>query len=174
VSREAGGEDFQGFPPNLNSVAAEEWLVPRNAAGSTNIAAGQQARMVSVRQVNSAAHEAYLKGNFYWSRSNCDGSQRGLPYYQQAVTNDPTFAPAYVGLAQAYFTLGDWGCSPHADAFSKSKAAALKALELDQSLGSAHVWLGTLAYFYDWDWDNAEKEYRQAVGLDSNYAPARS
>jgi TolB-like protein/DNA-binding winged helix-turn-helix (wHTH) protein len=136
------------------------------------VAAGQQARMVSVRQVNSAAHEAYLKGNFYWSRSNCDGSQRGLPYYQQAVTNDPTFAPAYVGLAQAYFTLGDWGCSPHADAFSKSKAAALKALELDQSLGSAHVWLGTLAYFYDWDWDNAENEYRQAVGLDSNYAPA--
>jgi TolB-like protein/DNA-binding winged helix-turn-helix (wHTH) protein/Tfp pilus assembly protein PilF len=133
--------------------------------------AGQETR-VPTRQVNSAAYEAYLKGNFYWNRSTCDGSNKGRSFYQQAVAQDPTFAPAYAGLAQAYFVLGDWGCLPREEAFSKSKAAALKALELDPTSGPAHAWLGTLAYFHDWDWNNADKEYSKAVDLDPNYAPA--
>ena len=136
------------------------------------VAAGQQTLVASTRQIDPEAHEAYLKGNFYWSRSNCDGSQKGLSYYQQAVAKDPTFAAAYVGLAQAYFTLGDWHCSPYEDVFSKSKAAALRALELDPTLGPAHTWLGTLAFFHEWDWDKAETEYRQAIQLSPNYAPA--
>jgi len=133
---------------------------------------GVSVSKLPARKVNSAAHEAYLKGNFYWNRSNCDGSRKGLQYYEEAVAKDPAFAPAYVGLAQAYFTLGDWGCSPAEQSFSKSKVAALRALELDSSLGPAHAWLGTLAYFHEWDWDNAEKEYKQAADLDPNYAPA--
>jgi TolB-like protein/Flp pilus assembly protein TadD len=138
------------------------------------VAAGQQSEVASTRQVDQEAHEAYLKGNFYWSRSNCDGSQKGLEYYRQAVAKDPAFAAAYVGLAQAYFTLGDWNCSPYEEAFSKSKAAALRALELDPTAGSAHTWLGTIAFFHEWKWDNAEREYRQAVRLSPNYAPAHT
>ncbi len=86
------------------------------------VAAGQQTRVASVRQIDPEAHEAYLKGDFYWSRSNCDGSQKGLVYYQQAVSKDPSFAAAYVGLSQAYFTLGDWGCLPYKEAFSQIKS----------------------------------------------------
>jgi TolB-like protein/DNA-binding winged helix-turn-helix (wHTH) protein/Tfp pilus assembly protein PilF len=138
----------------------------------TEVAAGQQTRVASTRQVDPQAHEAYLKGNFYWSRSNCDGSQKGLSYFQEAVAKDPTFAPGYVGLAQAYFTLGDWNCSPYEEAFSKSKAAALRALELDPTLGPAHNWLGTITFFHEWNWDKAEREYRQATQLSPNYAPA--
>jgi TolB-like protein/DNA-binding winged helix-turn-helix (wHTH) protein len=136
------------------------------------VAAGQQTPVESTRQVDPEAHEAYLKGNFYWSRSNCDGSQKGLSYYQQAVAKDPTFAEAYVGLAQAYFTLGDWNCLPYEEAFSKSKAAALRALELEPTLGPAHTWLGTLAFFHEWNWHGAEKEYSKAVQLSPNSAPA--
>jgi TolB-like protein/Flp pilus assembly protein TadD len=136
------------------------------------VAADQQTRVALIRRVDPEAHEAYLKGNFYWNRSNCDGSRRGLLYYQQAVSKDPSFAAAYVGLAQAYFTLGDWDCLPYKEAFSKSKAAALKALELDPALGPAHAMLATLAYFYEWNWDNADREYSQAVQLNPNYAPA--
>jgi TolB-like protein/Flp pilus assembly protein TadD len=136
------------------------------------VAADRQTRVASTRQVDPEAHEAYLKGNFYWNRSTCDGSQKGLSYYQQAVAKDPTFAAAYVGLAQAYFTLGDWQCSQYQEAFSGSKVAALEALKLDPGLGPAHTWLGTLASFYEWDWDNAEREYREAVQLSPNYAPA--
>jgi TolB-like protein/Flp pilus assembly protein TadD len=135
------------------------------------VASGQPTRVASIRQIDPEAHEAYLKGNFYWSRSNCDGSQKALGYYQQALAKDPTFAAAYVGLAQAYFTLGDLNCSPYEEAFSKSKVAALRALELDPTLGSAHTWLGTIAFFHDWNWNNAEREYRQAVQLSPNYAP---
>ena len=137
-----------------------------------NVASGQPTRVASTRQVDPEAHEAYLKGNFYWSRSNCDGSRKGLSYYQQALAKDPTFAAAYVGLAQAYFTLGDLNCSPYEEAFSKSKVAALRALELDPAAGSAHTWLGTIAFFHDWNWNNAEREYRQAILLSPNYAPA--
>jgi len=126
----------------------------------------------AARKVDSAAYEAYLKGNFYWNQSNCDGSRKGLPYYQEAVAKDPTFAAAYVGLAQAYFTLGDWNCSPYKEAFAKSKTAALKALELNPALGPAHSWLGALAHFYEWDWDSAEREYSQASRLSPNYATA--
>lgn len=123
------------------------------------------------RNVIPEAHEAYLKGNFYWNRSNCDGSRKALPYYEEAVANDPAFAATYVGLAQAYFTLGDWHCSPYQEAFAKSKEAALKALQLDPSVGPAHCWLGALAHFYEWDWDSAEREYTQAIRLSPNYAP---
>ena len=124
------------------------------------------------RKVDSAAHEAYLKGLFYWSRSNCEGSRKSLPYFQEATAKDPAFAPAYVGLAQSYFTLGDWGCSPIQDVFPKSKAAAVKALQVDPQIGAAHAWLGALAYFYEWDWDRADDEFRSAIRLDPNYAPA--
>ncbi len=108
----------------------------------------QETRVVD-RQVNSAAYDAYLKGNFYWNRSTCDGSNKGRSFYQKAVLEDPTFAPAYAGLAQAYFVLGDWGCSPREQAFSESRTAALEALELDPTSGPAHAWLGALAYFHD-------------------------
>ena len=136
------------------------------------VAASQQTPVASTRQVDPEAHEAYLKGNFYWSRSNCDGSQKGLSYYQQAVAKDHTFAEAYVGLAQAYFTLGDWNCLPYEEAFSKSKAAALRALELEPTLGPAHTWLGTLAFFHEWNWHGAEREYIKAIQLNPNSAPA--
>jgi TolB-like protein/DNA-binding winged helix-turn-helix (wHTH) protein/Flp pilus assembly protein TadD len=164
----------ESYERDLKDVLSLQDQVAGQIAAQVGIkvAAGQQTRMASTRQVVPEAHEAYLKGNFYWSRSNCDGSQKGLSYYQQAVAKDPTFAAAYVGLAQAYFTLGDWNCSPYEEAFSKSKAAAQSALELDPTAGSAHTWLGTIAFFYEWNWDNAEREYREAVQLSPNYAPA--
>jgi len=135
-----------------------------------NLSPSEQTRMASTRIVNSEAYEAYLKGNFYWNRSNCEGSKKALQFFQQAVANDPNFAPAYLGLAEAYFTLGDWGCWPQQEAFAKSKPAALRAIELDPNLGAAHTWLGMLAFFYEWEWQNAEREFKQAIQLDPNYS----
>ena len=137
-----------------------------------SLSAGEPARMASTRIVNSAAYEAYLKGNFYWNRSNCEGSKKALKFFQQAAANDPDFALAYLGLAEAYFTLGDWGCWPHQEAFAKSKPAAVRAIELDPNLGAAHTWLGLLAFFYEWEWQNAEREFKRAIQLDPNYSVA--
>ena len=162
----------ESYERDLRDVLALQGEVAERIATAVgiNLTAGDQTLMASTRVVDSAAHEAYLKGNFYWNRSNCEGSKRALEYFQQGVAKDSNFAPAYLGLAQSYFTLGDWGCWPHHEAFAKSKAQALRAIELDHNLGAAHTWLGMLAFFYEWDWQNAEKEFRQAIELDPNYS----
>jgi TolB-like protein/DNA-binding winged helix-turn-helix (wHTH) protein/Flp pilus assembly protein TadD len=164
-------DSYEGNPRDVLSLQDE---VAQRIATQVGIKVRSDQRPGALypRQVDPEALEAYLKGNFYWNRSSCDGSRRGLQYYQEAVSKDPSFAAAYAGLAQAYFTLGDWACLPYKDAFSKSKAAALKALELDPTSGPAYAMLGTLAYFYEWDWKNADLEYSQAIQLEPNYAPA--
>jgi hypothetical protein len=87
-----------------------------------NLIAGEQVHLASRRVTDPAAYEAYLKGSFYWNRLTCDGFDKGLGYFQQAVTEDPNFALAYIGLAESYFTLGDWGCRPQGETIPKSKA----------------------------------------------------
>src|SRR5262249_23621303 len=122
--------------------------------------------------VSADAHEAYLRGVFYWNRWDCDGFKKGLEYFQDSVNKDSRFALAYVGLAQSYFTLADFGCSPQEDALPKSRTAALKALEIDHSLGEAHTWLGLQAFYYQLDRPTAEREFRQAIDENPNYSPA--
>jgi tetratricopeptide (TPR) repeat protein len=121
---------------------------------------------VGDRTVNPEAYEAYLKGNFYWDRLNCEGFSKALEYFQQAAAKDPNFARAYSGMADSYFNLADWECVPQDEAFVKSKAAALKALELDPASGEAHTQLGELAFYHEWDWSKAEKELKQGIALD--------
>jgi len=135
----------------------------------TSLTAGEQARPPSKRAVDPAAYEAYLKGNFYWNQLTCDGFNKGRESFQLAVAKDPNFAPAYVGLAESYFTLADWGCSQEAELVSKSRAAALKAIELDPNSGAAHAWLGKLAFFYEWNLPKAENELKRAIELDPHH-----
>jgi TolB-like protein/DNA-binding winged helix-turn-helix (wHTH) protein len=134
-----------------------------------NLSAGERALLANPLIVNPAAHEAYLKGNFYLNRLSCDGFKRALQSFQQAVALDTSFASAYVGIAQSYFTLADWGCLAQDESIQNSKAAALKAIELDRNLGAAHAWLGKLVYVYDRDWPRAESEFRQANELQPSY-----
>ena len=138
-------------------------------AVGTNLIAGEKALPASKQVVDPAAYEAYLKGNFYWNQLSCDGFNKGREYFEQAVAKDPNFAPAYVGLAASYFSLADWGCSHEAALIPKSRAAALKAIELDPNSGAAHAWLGKLAFFYEWNFPKAENELKRAIELDPHY-----
>ena len=108
----------ESYERDLREVLALQDEVAQRIATQIgiNLTAGDQTRMVGTRVVDSAPHEAYLKGKFYWNRSNCEGSKRALEYFQQAVAKDPNFALAFLGLAQTYFTLGDWGCWPQREA----------------------------------------------------------
>ena len=133
-----------------------------------------RARLVSTPAVDPAAHEAYLRGRFYWGKLNCQGFQQALGYYQQAVGKDPTFARAVAGESDAYFNLADWGCSPQTEAFAKSRAAALKAIELDPTLAAAYAQLAELAFTAEWNWPEAERNYLQAIRLDPNDAEIHS
>src|SRR5581483_2339146 len=125
------------------------------------------------RQIDPEAHEAYLKGYFYWNTLTCTGFETALKYFQQTTSLAPDFAPAYTGLADAYFNLGDWRCWP-LETLDKAEAAAQKAIQLDPQSGAAHDSLGELAFYHTWDWTKAAKEFSAAIELSPNDAGIHS
>ena len=131
----------------------------------------EEERLASVRPVDPDAYEAYLKGNFHYEivargGGTLESLRRSLEYHQEAIRRDPGWALAHAGLAKAYHWLGSMGSG--AEFYPKSKAAALKALELDDGLARAHASLGFVLHRYDWDWEGAQREFRRAMELDPN------
>jgi tetratricopeptide (TPR) repeat protein len=101
----------------------------------------KQTELNHVRAVNAEAHEAYLKGRYFWHKRTGEGLKKAIDYFNEAIENDPSYAHAYAGLADSYALMGDWeyGLLPPTEAFPKAKAAATKALTLDNTLGEAHT-----------------------------------
>lgn len=134
----------------------------------------EQAALKSARTVDPVAYEAYLRGRFFWNKRTAESLKKAIDYFNQAVEKDPKYAEAYAGLADSYALAGDWQYSLMApkDALPKAKAAATKALELDDSLGEAHASLGFSIDLFDWDWPAAEREFRRAIELSPGYATA--
>jgi tetratricopeptide (TPR) repeat protein len=122
---------------------------------------------------NAEAHEAYLKGRYFWNTRSWKGYEQSRQYFSRAIALDPNYAQAYVGLADAFqFLAGEAGKNPR-ESYDQAKAANRKALELDPSLAEAHASLGLIAMNYDWDWAAAEREYRRAIELNPSYAMVR-
>jgi tetratricopeptide (TPR) repeat protein len=99
---------------------------------------------------------------------------RAIEYFNQAIAKDPLYALAYAGIADCLNLIGLWGYLPPKEVFPKAKAAAEKALEIDESLSEAHNSLGFIHAFYDWDWQEAESEFKKAIKLNPKYATAHS
>jgi eukaryotic-like serine/threonine-protein kinase len=116
------------------------------------------------------AYQLYLKGRFYWNKRTIDGLKQSADYYQQAIAKDPSFALAYSALADAYVLFSNYTVASPKDSMPQAKAAALKALELDDSLAEPHAALGTYLSAYGWDQPAAEREIRRAIELKPNYA----
>ena len=125
---------------------------------------------------NSEAYQLYLQGRYWWNKRNPEALQKGLQFFQQAVDKDPGYALAYVGIADSYEVLAVFGYDvlPAHEALPKAKAAALKALELDPTLGEAHASRAMVLTMYDWDFPAAEKEFRRAIELNPGYPTAHS
>jgi len=139
-----------------------------------NLTPQEQAALKTVRVVNPEAYESYLKGRFFWNKRTADGLKVALAYFNQSIDEDPKYAPAYSGLADTYALLGDWQyavMSPK-EAFPKAKAAAIKALELDGTLGEAHNSLAFVLDGFDWDLEAGGKEFQRAIELNPGYATA--
>lgn len=134
----------------------------------------ERARLASSTTVDPAAYEDYLKGRYYFSQRTGDALHKSIASFQQATIADPGYAPAYSGLAQAYAMLGFRGGLPSKDALAGAKKAALKAIELDNSLAEPHASLAFIAETYEWDWPTAEREYKQALELNPGYAQAHN
>ncbi len=128
-------------------------------------------RLVKRYTDDTEAYQLYLKGRFYTRKATREGLHRGIAYFDQAISIDPTYALAYSGLAEAYYGLSSAHLPPK-EAMPKARAAALKALEMDDTLAEAHASLGLVKVFYDWDWAGAETEYRRAIELNPGYASA--
>jgi tetratricopeptide (TPR) repeat protein len=134
----------------------------------------EQAGLKRVQAIDPEDYENYLKGRYFWNKRTADGMQKAIGYFNQVIANDPNYAPAYSGLADSYALLGDWqyAVMTPKEAMPRAKAAAQKALELDESLSEAHTSLAFCLESFDWDWDAADKEYRRAIELNPGYATA--
>jgi len=119
--------------------------------------------------VNPEAYQLYLQGRYHWNKRSREGIRKAGEYFQKAIEKDPRYPLAYVGLADSYIV----GENPGADDLNaEAKAAALKALELEPTLGEAHAVLANVAFYNEWDWPTAEREYKRAMELSPNYATA--
>jgi TolB-like protein/DNA-binding winged helix-turn-helix (wHTH) protein/Flp pilus assembly protein TadD len=139
-----------------------------------NLNPQEQAALKTVRVVNPEAYESFLKGRYFWNKRTADSLKVALAYFHQAIDEDSNYAQAYSGLADTYALLGDWqyAVMTPREALPKAKAVAIKALELDSTLGEAHNSLAFCLDGFDWDFDSAGKEFRQAIELNPGYATA--
>ena len=118
------------------------------------------------------AYQLYLKGRFYWNKRTPQDFQKAIKFFEQAIEQDPNYALAYSGLADTYALLTAYTAQESHVVMPKARAAALKALELDDRLAEAHASLGQVAAYYDYNFPVAEREYRRALELNPNYATA--
>ncbi len=121
---------------------------------------------------NTEAYQLYLKGRFYWNKRTADGFRKAAELFQSAIDQDPGYALAYTGLADCYNLMASYYILPPSEASAKSRAAANKAIELDNALGEPHTNLASIAVDYDWRFDVAEREFKKSIELNPNYATA--
>jgi len=131
----------------------------------------EQARLAYSPKVDPVAHEAYLKGRFYLSSFTRQGVNKAIEQFRLAIKADPNFAPPYTGLADAFSYGEDWYFPPN-DVMPEAKAAVRKALEINSNSAEAHTSLCFILWQYDFDWSGAERECRNAIALNPNYAEA--
>ena len=134
---------------------------------------GEEKRLLAKRETTSAeAYQLYLQGRYFWNRRTAEGLRKSIEYFEQAIAKDANYARAFAGLSDAYSLQWGYGFVPPAEVIPKARAAAERALALDETLAEAHHALGALAWNYDWNWAEAEREFRRAIALNPHYAPA--
>ncbi len=168
----------ESYERDLTDILALQGEVARTIAEEIQVklTSLEDAFLASDRPVNPEAHEAYLRGRHFLERATFfrrEDFDTVLDYFQKALEKDPNYAPAYAGLADIYRFLGGSGYSPEKEMLPKAREAALKALELDESLAEAHLSLCNIKRSYDWDWVGARRECDRAVELSPGSAEAR-
>ncbi len=135
----------------------------------TRLSGADEQKLTKTYTANAEAYQLYLKGRYHVLKLTLSEIQTGISYFQQAIAIDSSFALAYVGLADAYRSAlaGDM---PTTELLPKAKEAAQKAIEIDDTLADAHAELGFIIFWYDWDWNAAENQFKRALELDPNSA----
>ncbi len=161
------------YERDLHNILALQRELARAIAKEIKIAVTpeEQARLAEVRPINPEAHQLYLKGRYLWNKRTGEDLKKALEYFEQAIEKDPNYALAYAGLADSYFVLPEYIPFPPKEAFLKGEEAALKALEIDDTLAEAHTSLAAIKRNL-WDWDGSEEEFKRAIDLNPGYATA--
>jgi len=164
------------YDRDLRNVLSTQEEVTRAIVSEVRVklTAQEQARLANTHPINPEAFQLWLKGRYYWYKLNPEGLQKAIEYFQQALEKDPAYAPAYAGLADSYNLLAFFNVFPPREVMPKAKAAAVKALELDDNLAEAHVSLGWAGFTYDLDWPAAGKHFERALVLNPAYPLAHS
>ncbi len=159
----------QTYVRDLTSALAWQGEVAQAIAEEISIKVTPQehARLTRTRSIDPEAQDLYLHGILLRENDNC---KNGIDYFNRAITKDPSYAEAHSALATCYGRLGESGQMPYMEAFTRQKAEALKAIELDDSLPEAHAELANTAMTLDWDWPTAEAEFHRALELNPNSA----
>jgi TolB-like protein len=164
------------YERELHGIFALQDEITRNivAALRTKLTGAAQEAVAARRPQNSEAHQLYLRGRYHWNKRDPENFRKGIDFYQRAIEADPEYALAYAGLADAFISLGfhGYGALSPLDAMPKARAAAEKAIALDDSLAEAHVSLATVKHLFDWNVPAAEQEFRRAIELNASYATA--
>ena len=164
----------ESYESDLRNVLALQDQVARAITYEikSRLSLHEQTRLTSARPVNPEAYEAYLKGRYEGNSWTEQGLKKSLEYFAQAVQQDPGYAPAWAGLADAHHLMGLFGFVPRQVSLPQAKEAALKALQLDETLSDAHVSLANLLAYPNWDLPFQEKELRRGIDLNPNNAQA--
>jgi TolB-like protein len=159
------------YQRNLSDILQLQSDVAREIAEqvSVRITPDENEALTETFEVDAKAYELYLKGRFHWYRFGEGDLELALNYFQQAIEQDPDYALAYVGFADALATPAHAGMMPTTKVFPAAKGFVKRALELDPDLAEAHDFLARIHFTYDWDWEAAEREFRRSISLNSGY-----
>ena len=170
-------EDKQLWGEHYNRKVADITSVQQEIATAVSgklrggLTSAEKTRLNKSSATNPEAYQLYLKGRYHANQTTAAELKKGIEYFQQAIDKDPGYALAYAGLADSYSALGGgWLYLSPSDSFPKAKAAARKALELDDTLAEAHAALAYAVFFADWDWPSTEREFKRAIELNPNNA----
>jgi TolB-like protein/Tfp pilus assembly protein PilF len=166
------GEQYNRKTSDLLSVQEE---ISRHISEKlrTKLSGEEELRLARRPTQSTAAYHTYLRGRYHWNKRTQEGIERGIEYFKEAIALDPAYALAYAGLADSYALLGavEYAALSPREAMQQAREATLKALSIDDALAEAHA---SLAYvrIFDWNWPEAEREYRRSIELNPSYATA--
>jgi serine/threonine-protein kinase len=159
---------------DLTNIFSLQTEIAKAIAGAVEVQLTDQeeAQLASVRNVDAETYQLYLKGRYHWNERTEEGISKAIEYFKQAVAKDSNYAVAYAGLADCYVVEPAYYMALPNKAYQQARAAALKALEIDNKLAEAYTSLAAVRHNYDRAWSDAEKLYKQAIDLNQNYATA--
>lgn len=160
----------------ISDILLLEEEIARNISENLRLRlTGEEPKLMDeTRPHNIEAYQLYLKGHYHINRHTIEDCQQAIRFFEQAVEKDGSYALAYCGIADAYVLLDFYGLHPPWEVIPKAKAAALKALEISETLAEAHTSLGCVKLIYERDWTGAESEFKRAIELNPAYAPVHS